>query len=123
MVQPKPIFMNLDVFITETLKSIIKGTKDAQDYARENEGRINPIRLDRSQSESIQYPKETTPRPLTMINFDVAVTASSTSEKGFNGGISVMALNVGGKGSISNANQVVSRISFGIGIVLPNEIS
>jgi hypothetical protein len=34
--------MQLDEFISETLKAIIKGTKDAQEFAKANRGIVNP---------------------------------------------------------------------------------
>lgn len=35
----------LSLFISETLKEIIKGVKDAQPYAKENGAVVNPVRF------------------------------------------------------------------------------
>ena len=63
----------------ELLKSLIKGIKDTQEYAKENGGRINPIPYGSTNNEPYVFiGKEEHIRPLTKISFDVAVTTSNT---------------------------------------------
>ena len=118
--------MNLDTFISETIKSMIKGVKDSQQYARDNGGRINPIRVQgyvKTDYESVYFGKEEKARPLTNIEFDIAVTTSSQDESELGGSIKVLSIGVGGKGASTNSNETISRIKFTIGIALPHELT
>jgi hypothetical protein len=116
--------MNLDTFITTTLKSIVQGIKDSQDFAYENGARINPKRKHSTPLSHLphytRYPHEDDLRSITKIEFDVAVTTSNTHESGVDGGIKVIGLNLGGKNIDSGTNEVVSRIKFSVDIVLPS---
>lgn len=118
--------MQLDTFITESLKSIIKGIKDSQDFARENGCRVNPIRNKGTNEEkefSVFYGKEEHSRPLTIIEFDVAVTTSTEKNTDVNAGIKVLSASLGGKKNTANISQSVSRLKFLIGASLPHELT
>lgn len=119
--------MNLDEFISETIKAITKGVKDSQQFVRDSGGRLNPIRMqnrsDLSGRDNVFYGSEENARPLTLIEFDIAVTVSNQNESGVNGGITVLGINVGGKDASANSNQTVSRIKFTIGASLPHELT
>jgi hypothetical protein len=115
--------MQLDEFISETLKAIIKGTKDSQEFAKENRAVVNPqiigpsggtkyIRMDRDENNSI----------ISDIDFDVAVTASSKQESGIGGGINVLSINLRGKKEETDLHQTVSRIKFTITVALPSSL-
>jgi hypothetical protein len=112
--------MELSTFITETLKDIIKGIKYSQEFAKDNEARVNPFRPTGPRDRIITYGTEDGYRALTTITFDIAVTASNQQETGVNGGVSVWGINIGGKQSDSEINQTVSRIKFDLGVVLPS---
>ncbi len=119
--------MELDVFVSESLKAIFKGTKEAQAFAKECGGRINPIRVP-ANTESyvnniVYFGKEDAARPYTVIEFDVAVSASSQQESGIKGGINVMSISLGGGNKAAQTNESVSRIKFLLGVVLPHELS
>jgi hypothetical protein len=111
--------MELSTFITETLKDIVKGIADSQAFALENGARVNPHRPGPT-GRNIEYESEKGSREVTMITFDIAVTASSQEENGLSGGITVLGMNIGGKHSEKDANQTVSRIKFDIGVTLPS---
>lgn len=111
--------MQLDTFISETIKGIIKGVKDSQDFAKENDSRVNPLRKDMPRVNFIQFEHETAQRQLTKIDFDIAVTASNQGETGLNAGINVLSLNFGGKKTETDSNETVSRIKFEVVIALP----
>lgn len=53
------------------------------------------------------------------VQFDVAVTVSASAEGEARGGLQVLGLDIGGKGTLSRENSAVSRIQFEIPIVAP----
>jgi hypothetical protein len=54
-----------------------------------------------------------------MIDFDVAVTSSSSASGNVGGGINVAGFELGGKGEVNDGNENVSRIKFQIPVRLP----
>ena len=111
--------MQLDTFITETLISIIKGVNNAQDFAKQNGSRINPIRFNAPDEQYVFFSEEEGKKPLSIISFDVAVSISKSDEDKIGGGIKVLSFDLSGKTKSTNQNEVVSRIKFDIGAVLP----
>jgi hypothetical protein len=114
--------MELDKFISNTLKSIIKGIKESQDFANENGARINPYvgKWDFEKSPTVYYKNQDEARAVSKIDFDIAVTTSNTQETGGEGGINVYTLKLGGKLSDKEINESISRIKFSLNVVLPN---
>jgi hypothetical protein len=117
--------MELQYFLSETLKQIIKGIQDAQEFV-DKEGRgakVNPrgiTALNRDESGQKQPHDIHTKLPIERVEFDVAITASDSVEKSGGGGLRVWALNVGGQAGTSSENTTISRIRFGVPIVLPD---
>jgi hypothetical protein len=115
--------MQLDEFISETLKAIIKGTKDAQDFAKENRGIVNPrVRVGPSATRFVRIESDEESSVISDIEFDVAVTASTKQESGISGGINVLSINLGGKKEDTDLHQTVSRIKFTITVALPSSL-
>lgn len=114
--------MQLDTFITETLKSIVKGVKDAQGFAQDNGARINPHigKWDVDKTKTTYFGNEEGARALSSIDFDIAVTVSTQQEIGGQGGINVFSFKLGGSLSDKDVNETVSRIKFSINVALPN---
>ena len=115
--------MELDTFITATIKAIIKGIKDSQDFAKENESRVNP----KTQSATVHnsgdfviFKGENEKRSISNVDFDIAVTVSKQEENNVSAGIKVFSIGIGGKIKDIGNNEVVSRLRFSIPIVLPN---
>lgn len=114
--------MELDKFISNTLKSIISGIKESQNFANENGARINPYvgKHDFDKNQTTYFGNEEGARAVSKIDFDIAVTTSSSQETGGEGGINVYSLKLGGKLSDKEINESVSRIKFSLNVVLPN---
>ena len=114
--------MNLDEFISETLKGIVKGVKDAQQFAKDNDAVINPYLHQNHKAQTMVLYDEhgMEPRALYQLNFDIAVTASEESEKSGHGGINVLSMKFGGDLSNKGLAQSVSRVQFTLFVVLPN---
>jgi malic enzyme len=103
--------MDLETFICETLRQIVKGVKTAQLHEDCKGADINP-----------EY---TTGPEVKQIDFDVALTVTEGTEKLGKGNIGVASvLGIGGQASLTSASSSVSRIKFNIPLVLPtNKLS
>jgi hypothetical protein len=58
-------------------------------------------------------------RTLEMVEFDVALTVTETSDKGIGGRLSIAAASIGTQRGASIENSEVSRVRFQIPIALP----
>lgn len=98
--------MELQQFITESLKQIMTGISKAQEDDA-NTGTINAY--------------NTSMLPIKEIEFDVAVTVNE--EQGTNGGIGIFAgaIGVGAKGQSLSSNSSVSRIKFSIPVIFSEQ--
>jgi hypothetical protein len=114
--------MKLDEFISESIKAVIKGINDSQEFAKENGALINPHigKWDFDKTETTYYGNEEGARRVSKINFDVAVTVSNTSSIDGGGGINIHALKLGTNIADSEKNETVSRIQFDLNVALPN---
>jgi hypothetical protein len=116
--------MELKEFIAESLKNIIDGVIDAQEYANKKNAAINPnypLNLNKVPGFA-QSPGEMNLSGYhQIIEFDVAVTTSSEIEAKVGGGIFVAAVTLGASGKDNQSNSVFSRIKFSIPIGLPKQ--
>jgi hypothetical protein len=103
--------MNLEDFIKESLAQIFRSVHAMSAVAKETGAEIAP-----RQYAASGIVVNDVGRPVEMIDFDVAVTATDTGE--VKGGIAVMGLGV--KGGQSELNSTVSRIKFRIPVTLPS---
>lgn len=115
--------MKLDEFISNTLKSIIKGVNESKEYAKNNGAKINPHigNWDYDKTYTTYYKNEDGARAISKIDFDVAVITSSSQEIDGEGGINVYTIKLGGKLTDKEKNESVSRIKFSLNVVLPSE--
>jgi hypothetical protein len=119
--------INLQDFISETLKQIIDGVKTAQEHAAEAEAYINPRGAVPASSGSVDggYIARSLSSlgdvVIQSISFDVAVTA--TEGTGTKGGIGIVVgpVALGSQGKSDTINSSVSRIKFSVPIVLPTQ--
>ena len=113
--------MELKEFVSETLRQILGGVKDAQGFAAEQGGKVVPKRITFRTDQGLQLWDHTDGTPIQMIEFDVAVTAvEGTATKG-GIGVFVGAIGLGSQGQSSASNQSVSRIKFSIPVQLPKQ--
>ncbi|MGD0078045.1 MAG: trypco2 family protein [Sedimentisphaerales bacterium] len=87
--------MQLKEFVSETIKQIIEGVKDAQQAAQTKGAVVVPY----SQVEE-------------KIEFDVAVTAVEGTETSGKAGISVWSIGAGVSGKSESSTSTLSRIKF-----------
>lgn len=104
--------MELSKFVSETLKEIISGVKDAQEFAKDNDACINP-----NQFGTLTTPKhildmgDGTISVVQPVSFDVCVT--QTKKKSGKGGIEIVS------GSMESSTDTVNRIKFSVAVSLP----
>ncbi len=119
--------MKLQEFVSETLREIIGGVKEAQAFAKESRAVVNP-EPEHIEVESDKWTKVlTTPGswicvPIRDVTFDVAVTSTDTSETQKGEGIYVAAFGMGVKGKSDTVNSCVSRIRFSVPLALPANV-
>lgn len=104
--------MELKEFVSETLKEIISGVKNAQAFAQENGACINP-----NQFGTLATPKhildmgDGTVSIVQPVEFDVCVT--HVKKKSGKGGIEIVT------GSMGSSTSTASRIKFSVAVSLP----
>lgn len=118
--------MELDEFISTTLKSIIKSVNETKEFAESNGAIINPVIMERiedhDQNSSIwRKDGKDGRRFLTKIDFDVAVSVSNEEGSKVGGGLKIQVLNLGASASETETNQTTSRIKFSLNIALPHQ--
>ncbi len=94
--------MQLKEFVSETLKQIVEGVKDAQQPAYIRGAVIAPY------SDCLEK-----------VEFDVAVTAVEKTEKEGKAGIIVWSIGAGVRGEAESSTSTVHRIKFSVPVELP----
>lgn len=113
--------MELKDFVSGTINQIIDGVICAQEHAKDVGATVNPdvlIRLDASASMTSDYDYGVN---IHLIDFDVAVTATETSEAKGGLGIFIAPITAGAQTKLDYANSVVNRIKFVVPVVLPKQ--
>jgi hypothetical protein len=111
--------MELEAFIQESIKQVISSINKCVEFAKENGAEINPYQHQWRHGEGWYFDKQSG-RPMTNLEFDVAVTASDGQKTKGGVGISVATLVLGSSGQSESTNQSISRIKFSLPIVLPS---
>jgi hypothetical protein len=117
--------MDLQTFISESLRQIIVGVRSAQEYVTQHPtgAIVNPGGLRALQKDSkgqFQAHDASTGLPVHQVEFDVAVTIAQSSEGKAGGGLLVAGLGIGGQKTSAAESSSVSRIKFSVPIVWPN---
>ena len=116
--------MELDEFITGSIKSIIKSINDSMEYAESNGAIVNPILMENDYDPKTSIwrkDRKDGRRFLTTIDFDVAVNAINEEGNKVGGGIKIQVLNLGANTTTKESNQTSSRIKFSLNIALPHQ--
>jgi hypothetical protein len=113
--------MTLEDFISESIKQIIGGVKQAQIYAAKNGAHINPSGyiVINSSIGAIRDPYAKSYGQL--IDFDIAVTTKDEKEVSGKAGLSITVFKTGIDGKHNNENVSTNRIKFSIPILLPTQ--
>jgi hypothetical protein len=113
--------MDLREFLTESLKQVVDGVTDAQEYARQKGSSINPKGLIKNPQVGVIVGGGTQFPVPQMIDFDIAVTVSEGKEA--KAGIAVFGgmLGLGTQAKVEGANMSVSRIKFSVPVLFPEQ--
>ena len=113
--------MQLEEFISETLKQIINGVTEAQLYAKTKGAVIVPEGLINFSTGTPNYADRYRENPAHIIEFDVALTTMEKNETSGKAGIFVTVFKAGIEGKGGSENSTVSKIAFAIPIHLPTQ--
>jgi len=113
--------MELQQFVTESIKQIVHGVADAQSACGSTNARINPVGLtyQRADADSLYWDAESG-RVAERVEFDVAV--STVDEKGTKGGAGIFVgpVALGTQGASGTSSTSCSRIKFATFVILPS---
>ena len=108
--------MELREFVRSTLLEIVAGVTDAQ-KALDEEGSTAVVNALAAGNLKV-HSRRGLPL-LQMIEFDVALTVTETTDKGIGGRLSIAAASIGTQRGASVENSEVSRVRFQVPVVLP----
>ena len=104
--------MDLKEFVSETLKEIIAGVKDAQEYAKENGACVNPTEFGTlAKPEHVIDMGDGKLSIVQSISFDICVSDKRT--KSGKGGIEIVS------GGYEGTKATENRVKFSVAVALP----
>jgi hypothetical protein len=103
------VFMELKLFVTETIKEIIEGVVGAQKQ-------VIP-QLNHSSDGFVQIGSGS----LSNIEFDISVTSSETDGSENKAGVFIKVLDIGHKNMSTNNNTSTNRIKFSVPVSFPTQ--
>jgi hypothetical protein len=117
--------MELKTYISETLKHIIDGVKNAQEYAKDNNAVISGsefILLNTKSSSTLVFWDQSDETPVQNIEFDVEVTTVENNEISGGMGIFVGPVSAGVKGGSKGQNSLTNHLRFSIPLKIPSQL-
>ena len=111
--------MKLQDYLSETLKEIFTGLKEAQDHVVKIGGAINPIDLVYLNGSLAKVQHKKTSRIGQEIEFDLEVMVSKGKDKKGKGSISIYSIGIGGEIQSETQNRSVNRVKFKIPVIFP----
>lgn len=117
--------MDLQTFLSESLQQIIAGIHSAQEKIKQGQSgaKVNPrgTTAVATDSQGRKQPCDIdTKLPIHQVEFDIAVTASESTEGKAGGGLLIAGLGIGGQKTATTENLSVSRIKFTVPVVWPD---
>lgn len=119
--------MELKDFVEGTITQVIEGVSAAQKACEKGDATVAPgpggghFALTAPSIVASKIPTLSSGHPLTMLDFDVALTVTEGSATKGGAGIAIGVLALGTQGQSSMQNSSVSRIKFAVPIVLPTQ--
>ena len=102
--------MTLEEFVSDTLIQIVRGVESA----RQKSLRVAPRVINFTESDTpVVHADAANPRAF-IVDFDVAVTVSKTTDTEAKGGVSIHVFEAGGHRSSSSERSTVSRVKFAV---------
>jgi len=102
--------MELDEFVAETIRRVVRGVREAQGQVREDGGIVNP-------QSAIEVRKGTVKR--NEIEFDIALTTTEGAQTKAGIGVFLASVGLGAQGRSEQSSANMSRIRFSVPVELP----
>jgi len=106
--------LELDEFVSQVLRQIVKGVKTAQDEVAGQGGKVNPA----MDSGAGAWDRETG-TPIQEVRFDVAVSAAEGTKTKGGVGVVIATFALGSHGQSEASHSALSRITFSVPLLLP----
>ena|SRR5258706_11943472 len=114
--------MELGEFIKESIKQLIDGIADAQNYAIDKHAAINPEGLLRTSEQTFIIVESGHERPIPqVIEFDILVSVTEGGEIKAGLGVFGGAVGLGTQAKNADSNSMSSRIKFSLPIMFPQQ--
>jgi hypothetical protein len=112
--------VELKEFLTETIRQLITGVKEAQEFAESQGARVNPQEglLDINNLPGLNRSRKTG-LVVQIVEFDLAVTSGERIQTKDGSEIVIGQLEVMPAGQHDAENRAVSRIKFSLPVILP----
>ena len=114
--------IELKDFISESLKQIVTGISDAQDFVIEKGGNVSPKNIifdGRNNASSGGFVNQ--PYLVNMIEYDIAIVVQDSTEGQGGAGIFVGGISIGGRVKADQTTTNESRIKFSIPVIYPTK--
>jgi len=121
--------MELDEYVAETLRQIIKGVEKVQgeitqDSTNANSAAVSPMLGNFTRNSEMMaalgvLAQTADGRLVQFVDFDIAVTVQDSVSGGGSAKLAVGVLNIGGGGETSGATGKENRVKFRVPVVLP----
>ena len=118
--------MNLKEFVAESLKEVMDGIVEAQQYAQDKGAEICPPLIATGDKKVLVYKSETSEGKVSWVNYDIAVTAEEIDKSGGGGKLSIKVASLvnvegGGEATVTEKASSLSRMQFKIAVVWPHQ--
>lgn len=117
--------MELQKFVSKTLREVMAGVRDAQEYATTIGAEVNPAVGEAKVEDNPSYVGVRVGRtgfvPVKQIEFDIAVTSSDSAEQRVGAGIFVVNFGAGVKSTSNASDSSISRVRFGVPVAFPRQ--
>jgi hypothetical protein len=109
--------MELKTFVSETLKQIVEGVKQAQEDVKNLGATVNPSNT--ANAEKQLYLTNTTRRTAQVIDFDISLTETEATQTGGSIGVFFGSVGLGAHGKAESGSNAMNRVKFSIPVALP----
>lgn len=109
--------MELKDFVAGTLKQLIDGILDAQEYAKEKGSVVNPKEMLYSDFDKLS--RSESKRLVQVVDFDVALTTTEDKQLKGGAGAAIAVFGLGFQAQTGDQRSTVSRIQFSVPVILP----
>lgn len=108
--------MELKDFIVSAITSLTEGVVEADKLIKDKGGMVNPGTHQKDGQVDTNFV-----HPRTTLNFDIAISASSTKNGEAEGSAKIWVVEAKLGGGVKSKNESVSRLTFSLDVVLPSD--